>query len=174
MRIGPSCGSGPNETSAGTTGAGPEDHDGSCGGTCRLESTFWVKSPPSVAVRAHLARPYRPIAQAMTSRKPQGSRLPRKSTHYTRSIFTDFTCTGFSGLFWRSAATLEILSAMLWPSTTSPKMVCLPVSHVVGATVMKNCEPLVFGPALAMASLPGLSKLCGDPRVSSSHWYPGP
>ena len=32
-------------------------------------------------------------------------------------------------------------------------------AHVVGATVMKNCEPLVLGPALAMASLPALSSL---------------
>ena len=35
----------------------------------------------------------------------------------------------------------------------------LPVNQVVGATVMKNCEPLVLGPALAMASLPALSSL---------------
>jgi len=33
------------------------------------------------------------------------------------------------------------------PFVTSPKIVCLPVSHVVGATVMKNCEPSVPGPA---------------------------
>ena len=39
-------------------------------------------------------------------------------------------------------------------------MVCLPVSHCVGAMVMKNCEPLVLGPEFAMASLPGLSN-CG-------------
>ncbi len=31
----------------------------------------------------------------------------------------------------------------------------------VGATVMKNCEPLVFGPEFAIASFPGLSKRCG-------------
>src|SRR5436305_14106763 len=39
---------------------------------------------------------------------------------------------------------------------------------------MKNCEPLVLGPALAIASLPGLSNLCGEPLVSSSNLYPGP
>ena len=38
------------------------------------------------------------------------------------------------------------------PSMTSPKMVCLPVSHGVGTVVMKNWEPFVPGPALAMAS----------------------
>ena len=36
-------------------------------------------------------------------------------------------------------------------SATSPKMVCLPVSHGVAPTVMKNCEPLVPGPAFAIA-----------------------
>ena len=37
-------------------------------------------------------------------------------------------------------------------SATSPKMVCLPVQAGSGPTVMKNCEPLVPGPALAIAS----------------------
>ena len=35
-------------------------------------------------------------------------------------------------------------------------MVCLPVSQLVSVTVMKNWLPLVLGPELAMASLPGL------------------
>ena len=43
------------------------------------------------------------------------------------------------------------------PSTTSPKIVCLPFSQSVGASVMKNWLPLVFGPALAMASRPARS-----------------
>src|SRR5580658_6162007 len=87
-----------------------------------------------------------------------------------RSIVTDFTTTSLFGLSWRLRGTLTILSATSWPSTTSPKIVCLPVSHVVGASVMKNCEPLVLGPAFAIASLPGLSNLCGEPFVSSSNW----
>ena len=37
------------------------------------------------------------------------------------------------------------------PSTTSPKMVCLPSRCGVGTKVMKNCEPSVPGPALAIA-----------------------
>jgi len=41
-------------------------------------------------------------------------------------------------------------------SATSPKMVCLKVRCGCGPTVMKNCEPLVPGPALAMASRYGL------------------
>ena len=47
-------------------------------------------------------------------------------------------------------------------------MVCFPVSQLVSATVMKNWLPLVFGPALAMASLPFCWKPCGDPLVSSA------
>src|SRR5699024_6653006 len=47
-------------------------------------------------------------------------------------------------------------------SATSPKTVCLPNSHGVGATVMKNCEPLVplpmRTPAFAIASLYGSLK----------------
>jgi hypothetical protein len=50
-------------------------------------------------------------------------------------------------------------TALLSSSTTSPKIVCLKFSQVVAATVMKNCEPLVPGPALAIASRYGRSKL---------------
>ena len=41
---------------------------------------------------------------------------------------------------------------------TTPKMVCLLSSHGVGPTVMKNCDPLVPGPVLAIASRYGRSK----------------
>ena len=41
------------------------------------------------------------------------------------------------------------------PSVTRPKTVCLPSSHGAASVVtMKNCEPLVFGPAFAIASAP--------------------
>ena len=54
-----------------------------------------------------------------------------------------------------TAASLSTTSR-LGPSATSPKIVCLPLSHGVAPTVMKNCEPLVplpmRLPALAMAS----------------------
>ena len=33
-------------------------------------------------------------------------------------------------------------------------MACLPSSHCVGASVMKNCDPLVLGPELAMERTP--------------------
>ena len=41
------------------------------------------------------------------------------------------------------------------PAVTSPKTVCLPSSHDAAPVVTtKNCEPLVFGPAFAIASAP--------------------
>src|SRR6478735_1189280 len=44
-------------------------------------------------------------------------------------------------------------------SETSPKIVCLKFSQGVAPTVMKNCEPLVPGPALAVAGVVGLGAL---------------
>src|SRR5258708_11165142 len=85
----------------------------------------------------------------------------------TRSITTDSRITALCGLFCAAHVTFEILLAISCPSITSPKIVCLPVSHCVGATVIKNWHPFVLGPLLAIASLPGLSKLCGEPLVSS-------
>ena len=56
-------------------------------------------------------------------------------------------------------------------SATSPKMVCLPCNQVVGAVVMKNCEPLVPRPlrvpAFAMASMYGALKFSSG-WISSS------
>jgi len=100
----------------------------------------------------------------------QNSRLSASSRDQDRSMATFLTTTSFAGRSWRLRGTAVIFFTTSCPSTTSPKIVCLPVSQSVGPTVMKNCEPLVFGPALAMASLPGLSNLCGDPLVSSSNW----
>src|SRR3712207_9201247 len=46
-------------------------------------------------------------------------------------------------------------------------------SHGVGTWVMKNCEPPVLGPALAMLRMPGRScRRLGS--NSSGIWYPGP
>ena len=47
---------------------------------------------------------------------------------------TDSSTTGLCGLSCELRGTLEILVTMSCPSTTSPKMVWLPVSHGVGAT----------------------------------------
>ena len=75
----------------------------------------------------------------------------------TLSIFTFVIEMGFSG---RSPGLLvavrPIFSTTSIPSTTSPKMLCLLSSHGVAASVMKNWLPLVFGPALAIESRPGL------------------
>ena len=79
----------------------------------------------------------------------------------------------FFGLSCAPRGALLIFSAISCPSTTSPKIVCLPVSHSVFAVVMKNCEPFVFGPAFAIASLPGLPKRWGEPLVSSSNLISG-
>lgn len=35
-----------------------------------------------------------------------------------------------------------------------PKIVCFPSSHCVGANVIKNCDPLVSGPELAIDTTP--------------------
>src|SRR5215469_16844491 len=56
------------------------------------------------------------------------------------------------------------------PSMTSPKTTCLPSSQPVLTVVMKNCEPLVLGPALAMDSRPGLVCLCV--KFSSANFSP--
>ncbi len=51
-----------------------------------------------------------------------------------------------------AAVAIASTTARLSASATSPKIVCLRVRCVVGATVMKNCEPFVPGPELAIAS----------------------
>ena len=69
-------------------------------------------------------------------------------------ISTDSMTTGSTGLSLRPVSVVPIASTTsreAW-SATSPKIVCLKFSHVVAPVVMKNCEPLVPGPALAIAS----------------------
>jgi len=53
------------------------------------------------------------------------------------------------------------------PSGTSPKTTCLPSSQLVTTVVMKNCEPLVFGPAFAIERRKAL--LCISLKFSSSN-----
>ena len=57
-----------------------------------------------------------------------------------------------------------------WPSTTSPKTTCLPSSHEVTTVVMKNWDPLVLGPALAIDRRKGL--LCLSWKFSSANLLP--
>src|SRR5262245_53436509 len=56
------------------------------------------------------------------------------------------------------------------PSITSPKTTCLPSSQAVTTVVMKNCEPLVFGPELAIERRNGL--LCLSLKFSSLNLLP--
>ena len=75
-----------------------------------------------------------------------GLSRPRLATvGYIASIVTFLSTTSLLGRSFRPRGTRVIFSTTSWPSTISPKMVCLPVSHVVGTTVMKNCEPFVDG-----------------------------
>jgi len=50
-----------------------------------------------------------------------------------------------------------IASTTSWPSRTWPKTPCLPSRWGVATWVMKNWDPLVLGPALAIDSRPGAS-----------------
>jgi hypothetical protein len=56
------------------------------------------------------------------------------------------------------------------PSTTSPKTTCLPSSQPVTTVVMKNWEPLVSGPELAMLRRPG--RECVSLKFSSGNLAP--
>src|SRR5450759_1246140 len=63
--------------------------------------------------------------------------------------------TGSTGASRPSVSLLSILSTVSMPEVTWPNTVCLPSSHpAAGIVTMKNCEPLVLGPALAIASAP--------------------
>jgi hypothetical protein len=53
--------------------------------------------------------------------------------------------------------------------TGSPKTTCFPSSQLVWAVVMKNWEPLVLGPELAIESRPGLVCLMLKPSSATHH-----
>mmetsp|Transcript_11858 Transcript_11858/g.37837 ORF Transcript_11858/g.37837 Transcript_11858/m.37837 type:complete len:617 (+) Transcript_11858:92-1942(+) len=61
------------------------------------------------------------------------------------------------GLSLLSHLTFSMPCTTSAPTTTRPKTVCLLSSHVVGAVVMKNWEPFVFGPAFAIETVKGRS-----------------
>ena len=64
----------------------------------------------------------------------------------------------------------SILLTTSIPCTTCPKTTCFPSNQSVRAVVMKNCEPLLFGPELAIDSNPGT--LCFRMKFSSSNLRP--
>jgi len=91
---------------------------------------------------------------------------------YAGSSSIDSIEGGSVGRSWRPVGVASIASTASMPAVTWPKTVCLPSSHGAASMVtMKNCEPLVLGPALAIASAPRTT-LCW--LNSSSKVYPGP
>ena len=62
---------------------------------------------------------------------------------------------GLSALF---ALAFSIACTTSSPDNTLPKIVCLLSSQGVVVVVMKNCDPLVPGPALAILTVYGLAE----------------
>src|SRR6185295_19373770 len=87
-------------------------------------------------------------------------RLPLTRPGRRQETVIDSITTGSVGRSLRSVAVVAMALTTFCDSesTTSPKIVCLRFRCGVLPTVMKNCEPLVPGPALAIASRYGLSK----------------
>src|SRR6202042_1027880 len=68
---------------------------------------------------------------------------------------SDSIWIGSGGRSSRPVGVPSIVSTTSSPAVTRPKTVCLPSSQGhASAVTTKNCEPLVFGPALAIASAP--------------------
>ena len=66
--------------------------------------------------------------------------------------------------------TLSKASKTSHPSMTFPNTVCFPSSQLHGINVMKNYDPLVFGPALAIDKSP-LAR-CFILKFSSANFMP--
>lgn len=62
-----------------------------------------------------------------------------------------------NGLSLWSVFTFSIAVQTSIPFVTRPNTVCLLSSHGVGTVVIKNCDPLVLGPAFAIETVNGLS-----------------
>ena len=56
------------------------------------------------------------------------------------------------------------------PSTTLPKTTCLPSNQGVSTVQIKNWDPFVFGPALAMDKIP--APVCLSWKFSSLNFWP--
>ena len=65
---------------------------------------------------------------------------------------------------------IPIKAKVSYPSVTIPKTTCFPSSHDVLAVQMKNWDPLVLGPALAIDKIPG--PVCLSWKFSSSNLLP--
>ncbi|KAI8554112.1 hypothetical protein RHMOL_Rhmol05G0072400 [Rhododendron molle] len=66
--------------------------------------------------------------------------------------------------------TFSIAFTISSPSTTLPNTTCFPSSQSVLAVHIKNCEPLVPGPALAMERIP--APVCFLMKFSSANLDP--
>ena len=78
-----------------------------------------------------------------------------KIINFYSNLTDDFTIfTSSQGLSSLSVSTSPILFTTAIPLWILPNMACFPSNHCVGARVMKNCEPLVFGPELAIDKMP--------------------
>ncbi len=85
----------------------------------------------------------------------------------------DVIVTGLFGLSCASLGNCAIMSTTSCPLMTFPKIACFPSSQGVGAKVMKNWLPPVFGPEFAIESIP--FALCFRSGWNSSRIvYPGP
>ena len=73
------------------------------------------------------------------------------------SVWSQFWKNSNSEILKRcsSKKTMIYISELTIPSRTFPKTTCLPSNQLVFTVVIKNCEPLVSLPALAILSQPG-------------------
>mmetsp|Transcript_8347 Transcript_8347/g.27546 ORF Transcript_8347/g.27546 Transcript_8347/m.27546 type:complete len:233 (+) Transcript_8347:126-824(+) len=79
--------------------------------------------------------------------------LSRVSNGSTSTVMPEIE-TGSAGRSSLSVGTRSILARASKPPTTLPKTVCLPSRWAADLNVMKNCDPFVFGPELAIDSTP--------------------
>ena len=63
------------------------------------------------------------------------------------------------GISLSLVSTRPILCTTCIPLETRPNIVCLPSNHCVGANVMKNWLPFVFGPLFAIDNMPAPLKI---------------
>jgi hypothetical protein len=89
--------------------------------------------------------------------------------HNSYNLPQSLITIGFTGLFPLSTATYCSLSANSCPSITFPNTTCFPFNHGVSPSVIKNCDPLVLGPALAIEREKGA---CGISKFSSGNFRP--
>ena len=74
--------------------------------------------------------------------------------------------TASTGRSLASVRATPIRFTTFMPDEMRPKTVCFPSRKGVGANVMKNCEPFVLGPALAIERMP--APVCLSSRLISS------